>query len=76
MFQMAANDHGDGHTVERTERGLDAQKEFSARYLSRAMLKVLDERLAHRLHQRQHHFLAALLRANADARMLPVQIIQ
>ncbi len=75
-FQMAANDHGDSHTVERTERSLGAQEKFSARDLPRTMLKVLDERLTHRLHQRQHHFLAALLRANADARVLPVQIIQ
>jgi len=28
------------------------------------------------LHERQHHFLAALLRANANARVLPVHIIQ
>jgi hypothetical protein len=28
------------------------------------------------LHERQHHFLAALLRADTDAGVLPVQIIQ
>lgn len=67
MFEMAANDHGDGRTVERTERGFGAQKEFSARDLPWAVLKVLDKSLAHCLHQRQHHFLASLLCTNANA---------
>lgn len=75
-FEVAANDHGDGDAVERTEWSFGAQKEFPTRDLPRAMLKVLDQSLAHRLHERQHHFLAALLRADTDAGVLPVQIIQ
>jgi len=76
LFEMAANDHGDGDAVKRTERRFYAEKDLAARGLARAMLKVLNEGFTHRLHERQHHFLAALLRADTDTRMLPVQIIQ
>ena len=64
---MVANDQGDGNTVERTERSFGAQKEFPTRDLPRAMLKVLNQGLTYCLHERQHHFLAALLRTDTDA---------
>src|SRR5947207_550760 len=76
VFQMAADDHRNGHAVERAVWGLGAEKKFSAWDLTGPMLQILNQSVAHRLHERQHHFLAALLRTNANARVLPVDVIQ
>jgi len=66
----------DHQTIERTKRRLHREEQFPERGLVATVAEIMDERVTHRVHERQHHFLAALLRTDANACALPVNVVQ
>ena len=73
---MAAHDHGDRQAAERLEGGSGTQEDLPKWRFGKAVLEVPQQGVPDRFEERQHHFLAPFLRADADPGVLPVEVIQ
>ena len=76
FLHVSAHDVGDHQAVQRSDRRLHGEEDLPERGVVAAVPEVMDERFAHRVQERQHHLLAALLSTDADTSIPPVNIVQ
>ena len=76
LVHVVLHDRGNGHAGERSVRSLGAKKNLAIRRPWIAVAEPLDDRFRDRIKERNNDFLAAFLGAEADLRLLPIDVVE